>query len=624
MLVLLVAQQNSFAQQTVIDSLEYVLKAAKEDTAKVNNLNLLCSQYIDSRDLEIAMQYADSALYLADKLDFKSGQVNAYNNIGTIFKYKSNFPEELKSVLASLEICKEIGDKKGIGKAYTSIGTIYYSQGNYSDALKNYLASLKIYEETGNKKGIASSYNNIGVINNYRGNYEEALKNHLASLKIKKEIGDKKGIASSYTNIGIAYENQANYPKAMESYFAALKIFEESGSKSKIAKIHTNLGVTYFNQGNFPKALNSYEAALKIHKELGSDLGIAINYNQLGGIHIILSNFSDARKYLDEGLAIAKKIGNKWNIQLNYENQSKLDSAEDNFALALEHYKMYTAYKDSLFNEESNNEIAQLKIQYETEKKDREIDLLNKDKELQAQQLEKQRLVRNGMMAGTVLLLLLGFFLFRSFRLRKKLEKQQAIEQERKRISADLHDDVGSGLSRIMLLSELVKKVAKKPETRKEAEKISTISQELSSNISEIIWALNSNNDYVENLVAYIRRYAAEYFENSPVKLNIHTPASLDHIHISGEHRRNVFFAVKEALHNIIKHADATEAELEFTVMNETLSVIIKDNGIGLPAEKPNPFGSGLNNMQNRMKSINGGFIIENQAGTKITLTLPV
>ena len=258
-----------------------------------------------------------------------------------------------------------------------------------------------------------------------------------------------------------------------------------------------------------------------------------------------------------------------------------------------------------------------MKIQYETEKKDQEI-------KLKEQQLEKQRLVRNGMIAGTALLLLVGLLLFRSFRLNKKVEKQQAILEERKRISADLHDDVGSGLSRIMLLSELVKQEAKMPETRKDAEKISAVSQELSANISEIIWALNSNNDYVENMVAYIRRYAAEYFENSPVKLKINTPDNIAHMPIKSENRRNVFYAVKEALHNIIKHAKATEAELKFMVKNNILSVVINDNGIGMPKGELNRFGNGLKNMRHRMTSINGGMHIENGQGTKITLTLPV
>jgi signal transduction histidine kinase len=379
---------------------------------------------------------------------------------------------------------------------------------------------------------------------------------------------------------------------------------------------------------------------------------------------------------------------------LSYIELSKLDSIEGNFAQALEHYKMHTLYKDSLFNEESNKQTSQLKIQYETEKKDREIELLNKeneikalqlnqqkvsllasrleaektqsklllmdnnreiqelklaetqkdldrqqaeaevraaemellnkDKEIQGQQLEKQKLLRNGMFAGALLLLLAGLLLFRSFRLRKKLEKQHAIIKERKRIGADLHDDVGSGLSKIILLSELVKKEAKTPETKKEAQKISAISQDLSSNISEIIWALNANNDYVENMLAYIRRYAAEYFENSPVKLKITVPDNIAHIAISSEHRRNVFYTVKEALHNIIKHANAGNAELSFALQNDILTVVIRDDGIGMPQGELNRFGNGLKNMRNRMTSIDGVMNIESHQGTKVTLSLPL
>lgn len=228
------------------------------------------------------------------------------------------------------------------------------------------------------------------------------------------------------------------------------------------------------------------------------------------------------------------------------------------------------------------------------------------------------------MFAGVLILILVGFLLFRSFRLRKKLEKQEAITMERHRISADLHDDVGSGLSKITLLSGLLETQAKTPENRKEAEKISKTAQEISSTISEIIWALNSNNDYLENMVAYIRRHAAEYFDNSPVNINIVTEGEILPFPINGEHRRNIFYTVKEALNNILKHAEATEAELRFIIVNDSLEVIISDNGIGLPDTNLNQFGNGINNMQARMKSINGDFKIMSYQGTKVILKLAI
>jgi signal transduction histidine kinase len=418
---------------------------------------------------------------------------------------------------------------------------------------------------------------------------------------------------------------------------------------------------------------------------------IAANYHGLGVVNRHLGNYPESRKYLNEGLALSKEIGDKNQIKTNYISLSKLDSTEGHFAQALEHHKMYILYKDSLLDAENNDQMDQMKIQYETEKKDREIELLNKDNEIQAlqlkqqqasllasrlesekklllinnsmeiqelnlaktkrdleqqkaeaemkaaenellnkdralkeEQLEKQKLLRNGMFAGVFLIVLVGLLLFRSFRLRKKLEKQQAIVQERHRISADLHDDVGSGLSKITLLSGLLKMQAKTPENRKEAEKISETALELSSTISEIIWALNSNNDYVDNMVAYIRRYAAEYFEDSPVKLKIATEGKILPTPINGEHRRNIFYSVKEALHNILKHAEATEAELKFVVINDKLDVIISDNGIGLPDGNFNRFGNGIRNMKARMKSISGDFKIASDHGTRINLKLAI
>ncbi len=663
---------GAFGQNnSVIDSLVLDLKTAKEDTTKVNSLYSLSKQYRNISDFEKAMQYAESALTLADKINYKIGKANAYNLIGNLYIYTSNYPEVLKNSFASLKISEEIGYKKGIASSYNNIGIIYDTQGKYTEALKNFFACLKIQEEIGNKKNIAASYNNIGAIYRNQGRYAEALEKYFASLKIYEEIGYKRGKANAYNNIGIIYRIQGNYPEALEFFFASLNIREEVGSKYHIASSYiniasvygsqgkyaealensiaslkiceeigdkqgvefsyTNMGHAYEHLGNYPEALKNYLASLKISKEIDDKEGIADNYNNLGSVNIYLGNFQDARKYLDDGLALSVKIRNKLDIQFSYESLSRLDSAEGNFTKSLEHYKLYTLYKDSLLNEESNNQISRMKIQYETEKKDGEIDLLNKDNEIksleleqQEQQLEKQRLGRNGMIAGAMLLLIVGLLLFRSFRLRKKLEKQEAIVQERSRISDDLHDEVGSGLSRIMLLSELVKKVAKLPETRKEAEKISAISLELTSNIGEIIWALNSNNDFIENMVAYIRRYAAEYFENSAVKLKINTPVKMDHTHISGEHRRNIFYAVKEALHNIIKHAQATEAKLNFTVKHNVLSIVIEDNGTGFPKGELNRFGNGLNNMRNRMKSINGEFRIENHDGTKIILSLHV
>jgi len=615
---------GAFGQYNLtIDSLENILKTAKADTVKVDYMNAISFQYRNINDFKTAKQYADSALELAQTLDYKEGIYESHRKMVLVYAQIGFPPESLGKYFAHLKIFDERGLKKGITSCYHNIGIVYGYMGNYPEALEYHLIALKIAEEIRNKHFIASCYGSIGSVYKNLGSHQEALEYYLSSLKMWEEVGDYWFISDAYNSIGMVYATMGNPSEALENYFTSLKIIKNENNAGP-ANSYNNIGLIYQNQGNYAEALKKYLAALKIYEKIGKKNGAASSYNYIGTIYQKQGNYHEARKYLDAGLALSKEIRSKPRIKDNYKALSILESTEGNFAQALEHHKMYTLYKDSLFNEQSNNQVALLRIRYETEKKDREIKLLNKDKTLQEQKLEKQRLVRNASIIGAMLLLLLSLLFFRSFRLRKKLEKQKAIIQERKRISTDLHDDIGSGLSRIMLLSELVKKEAKTPKSRKEVEKIATISHELSSNINEIVWALNSNNDYVDNLVAYIRRYASEYFENSSVRLIVNNQVNVGDTHISGEHRRNIFFAVKEALHNIIKHAMATETRLKFTLKHNVLSIIINDNGKGFNNEELNMFGNGLNNMRNRMKNINGNCIIENHKGARITLTLPM
>lgn len=607
-----------------IDSLKTVLKTAKEDTAKVKSLLSLSGTYRGISDYEMSMQYADSALELSKTLNYKRGIATSYSHIGNNYDNQGKYLDALENLFASLKIYEEIGYKKGIARCFDSIGIVYSNMGNYSEALGFYWKSLKIFEEIGDKKGMSHAYNSIGVVYGFMGNYSEAEKNYTASLKISEEIGYMRGIATSYANIGLIYLNQGKYDQALENYKASLKIKEELGYRAGIAGDYTNIGEIFWKQDKFYEANKHFQSSLNISKEIGYKALTAYNYHCLGEVNIDLKKFQEARKYLKDGIALANEMGSKKQIMDNYASLSKLEQTEGNFEQALEYHNIYTRYKDTLYNEKSSNQIAQMKIQYESDKKDQEIELLNKNNELQEHHLEKQKILRNGMIAGAFFIVLVGFLSFRSFKLRKKLEKQEAIVQERHRISADLHDDVGSGLSKITLLSELLKTQAKTPENRKEAEKISNTALELSSTISEIIWALNSNNDYLENMVAYIRRYAAEYFEDSPVILKVVTQGKILPTPINGEHRRNIFYSVKEALNNILKHAEATEAVLKFVVIDDKLDVIISDNGKGLPDGDLNRFGNGINNMRDRMKNISGKFKIESHHGTRIILNVAI
>ncbi|MFI5154999.1 MAG: two-component regulator propeller domain-containing protein [Chitinophagales bacterium] len=228
----------------------------------------------------------------------------------------------------------------------------------------------------------------------------------------------------------------------------------------------------------------------------------------------------------------------------------------------------------------------------------------------------------------SILLLTLGM-LVRGYYRRKLqqhqlvLEKQQAIERERTRIATDMHDDLGAGLSTIRFLTEKVSRNLSGEISREDIEKMQSTSNDLIDKMNEIIWAMNEENDSLEDLLLYTRSYAIQYCEENGMDCLIPLPENIPPLIVSGETRRNIFLTVKECLHNIVKHAQAKRVEISMEASG-ALAIRIMDNGIGFQKKNGNGDGNGLRNMQRRMESIGGNMDIQNGNGVKITLNIPL
>lgn len=202
------------------------------------------------------------------------------------------------------------------------------------------------------------------------------------------------------------------------------------------------------------------------------------------------------------------------------------------------------------------------------------------------------------------------------------IARQQAVARERERIIADLHDDVGGGLSSIRMMSDLmVLKEGENPESPNFASKISSTAKEIAQRMNTIIWSLNTENDSLQNFAEYVRQYGVSFFDNSGIKFNYKVSADLpEKIQLSGGQRKNLFLITKESFHNILKHSGATEADVSISLIQHKLRMVIQDNGKGL--ENNNSFGNGLKNMQKRMNEIGGSFDIHARNGTVITVSV--
>jgi signal transduction histidine kinase len=668
----------SFCQkqgQEKIDSLFTILKTAKEDTSKVHRVINLAYAFFKNNNFDTTLFYANEALALATKLNDKMGiaeansaigkalyflgkykealknfnnelklydelltsattvykskilrqKGHAYNNIGDINWSQGNYPEGVKNFLTALRIFQEIGNKKGIGWAYNNIGLIYYEQGNYPEALKNYLAALKIQEEIGDKENIPGSYDNIGVVCMEQGNFKEALKNYNTALKLYEKLGDKKGKAEILNNIGIVYDRQGHYDEALKNHLAALKLHEEFCDKRWEINDLNNIGIIYSDQGNYPEALKNHFAALKINEEIGDKEMMALSYINIGNNYIKLKENNKASRYLNKGLSLAKKINNLRIIRESYMDLADLDSAQGDFKHSLENYKMYIIYRDSLVNKENTKKTVEIQMQYEFDKKESLAKVEQEKKNaLALKEMQKQKLIRNALIGGFALLLILGVIISIIMIQSREI---RLIKKERNRISGELHDDIGAELSRITVISQnLQKKTNKDNEMQEKLGKISEAGKKVLGSIGEIIWTMNPQKNNLESIFAYIRRYVSEYLEMSGIEVNIEFPDEIPANAVSDEYRRNIFLVIKEAIYNITKHSKATRVLLSMHFRKRSAECEISDNGTGFSVQEKQNWGNGLTNMNQRMKDIGGFFHItsDKNQGTLIKLNFPL
>ena len=209
----------------------------------------------------------------------------------------------------------------------------------------------------------------------------------------------------------------------------------------------------------------------------------------------------------------------------------------------------------------------------------------------------------------------------------QELRHQQALTSEKARIAADMHDELGAALTQIAILGEVAKSQAgNAAQTRSTLDRISQAAREVTSGMSDLVWATNPRNDTLDNLVAYLREHAASQFENTAIQPRVEFPASSPEGRVSATFRRNLLLVLKESLTNIIKHAEASEVFVQLEIAGPNLVLRIQDNGCGFEPSKRNGAGNGLGNMQKRVRDLGGEFSLASALGqgTQIEASVPL
>ena len=251
-------------------------------------------------------------------------------------------------------------------------------------------------------------------------------------------------MTDAYNNIGNIHTENGDYALALEFYFKSLKIREEIGDKKGMAMSYGNIGVIHWYKGDYDKALEFYFKGVKINEEIGDKQGMAVSYNNIGDLYLKQNKPEEARKQSLKSLGIAEAIGSKDDIMNAYLLLAICDSTTGNFKSAYQYHKLYSSIKDSIFNEKSNKQLIEMQTKYESEKKDNEIKLLNKDKETQArisaEENRRKNVIIGSVISGLLLVVLFAGFIFRSLRFTKK-QKQiievQKLDVEQKNVQVE-------------------------------------------------------------------------------------------------------------------------------------------------------------------------------------------
>ncbi|MFI5131574.1 MAG: tetratricopeptide repeat protein [Chitinophagales bacterium] len=448
LLVIASATGQSHAQiqgQPLIDSLLTQLPKANEDTIKVMLLNDLSLTFYSINPDE-GLKFGQQGLTLAKKLNWKRGKAYAYKVIAGNYGYgKSDYDRALEYSLKALQEFKELGDEIGTAKTLGDIGVVYYFQSDYPNALKYYFDALRINEEHNVKNEIAATLCNIGIVYNSQEDYPKALEYILKANRIDEDLGNKSGVAANLGNIGELYMSLSDTSKALEYYLKSLHLHEELGDKNGIARNLGNLGTVYTEKREFNKALEYYFKSLNMNEELGNKLVKARVLGIIGNTYLEIANsnpiagkynsyqdfprnktvaLQQAKNYTDSAIRILTEIGDLTALSGNYKQLSEVQANLGDNERALESYKNYTLFKDSVFNMEKDKKLTETAMRYEFDKKEATTKAEQEKKDI------LQRNIRNSLIAGAVLLLLLSIALINRYRYKQKANKELAAAYE--------------------------------------------------------------------------------------------------------------------------------------------------------------------------------------------------
>ncbi len=577
----LIASNNPVKATHLADSLINISKLKGDDYGIAVGYNLKGNSFERRTENDSAFNYYFKCLNLIEHKNFPAVKSEALFNIGDLYEVTGHYDSAAIYVFSSLSIADSIFNTDLQGKNLRIVGNLMYKQSRYNDALMYYAMALESF-----------SVNNL---------YQSLL-------------------ARTRENIALTYLKLDSLTLADYYFNQASDIYQRISDERGKARVDLNRAMLNIRQGLLNEALERTTKALEFFKGINHHNGIAECYMTLAEAYLKQKKYHEAEQNAMHLLNELKWYEDKDLEQVAYQILEKTNYAQGNIKRAYEYQSKSKELYTSIYKESKDALITELLIRYNLKKAEQKAKLLHEQNVIDNLKIIKQKQQAMWLSLAIVLLVIIIVLVFYIFHIRQ-IHK---VQQTRQRISSDLHDDLGSSLSAITMLSQVVRRHLTDKQDINTLEKISKSAQDALEKISEIVWSLNPKNDSLASLISYIRKYTAEYFEYSAIECRITLPQNVPPITISGEQRRNIFLVVKESMHNVIKHSNATSVDMNIALSENQLTISIHDNGNGINFSQCNTYRNGLLNMELRMKESGGSFSIENQLGTTVQLSIKI
>jgi two-component system sensor histidine kinase/response regulator len=411
----------SFGQK--VDIVEKTLDSIQNINSKIEFLNEWTGNNYRTQP-DVALFYSQECLKLAKANNNNTGAGDALTRIGLVFKKNEEYSKALKYYAKAIDHYQLAKDSFGINKTYQNRGNIHLKENRYDLALNDYINSLQYFERNQNKKLLFSAYNNIGLVYKNLKEYEKSLNYYQKSLNIAQKLDSNSSLYYCYNNIGNVLSLQNDFQQALSYYKKNLEVLKLKPNKYRQAQTYHNIGSCFFEMKQYPLALEYLNQSLKLKEKIGNKNLLISTINSLAHVFYEQNNYQKALKYSKRAITLANETKN---IEYQKNCNEELFKIFTHLHLAdsaMHYFSRYELLKDSIFNHENLKQITEIQEKYESEKKETQIALLEKENKSRMWQ-------RNSLMVLLFLLLGYAIFIVRSYYRNKKTNRILQLQNAR-------------------------------------------------------------------------------------------------------------------------------------------------------------------------------------------------